>query len=375
MVMEGSGSDQACDEVVLRNVPVNLSEETVIECLFKQTGERPCRVDRFRRTAGGKRKPLPMCRVWCASAAQKDDLLKNGIYLEGVWCSGQEPGTPSTSAAALGKLPRGDTTEDEILLRNIRETFKCMVWSPDLKWPVPDVGDRVYVVPQGSRARRGGFHATVLALPFTDDGEGASDDQQLCRDKERVVLGRSTGTSNANYIQIELPISCITPVFFGKHRVDNPCSGEGSSLPLLVCCAETEHYRRLAITEVEEVDVRDDIVLEIGSDLGITTNLLYESHSGRVVGVDLSESSVLRARESYPLIRFEQLDVLERGALLRFLKNFSGECPFQQVFIDINGSRELSSVLQVISVVKTVIDPKMVCVKSRTLFSALQAEI
>ena len=70
------------------------------------------------------------------------------------------------------------------------------------------------------------------------------------------------------------------------------------------CCRETDGYRRAAASSLRP----DDLVLEIGSDLGATCAIAAEICGGEaVVGVDLSDASVEAARAAHPSIRFEKV--------------------------------------------------------------------
>lgn len=95
----------------------------------------------------------------------------------------------------------------------------------------------------------------------------------------------------------------------------------GSSGPAVIVTAETFDFRRLARTQVR----RGDAVIELGCSFGDATKVLAEQAGpSRVVGVDLSSSSLEKARALCPATRFEQLDVLacseeETAARLLFL--------------------------------------------------------
>ena len=138
----------------------------------------------------------------------------------------------------------------------------------------------------------------------------------------------------------------------------------------LVCCKETDLYRAVAPDRI----VRTDRVLEIGSDLGLLCAIASPLCGGALVGVDLSELSVAKARASYPHIRFEQLDVLAQGAAAS-LRELGGGDGFSVCFVDINGNRPLPAVLSVLDLVLTELRPRprLVCVKSRELWRALGA--
>lgn len=159
---------------------------------------------------------------------------------------------------------------------------------------------------------------------------------------------------------------------------------------LLVSCAETDTYRRIARAEA----LSGDVCLEIGSDLGLTTALLAAgAGEAAVLGVDLSTDSVRKAREAFPKIRFERLDMLQpaaaatlhcwrreccvrlgvesRGTAAADAVSAACEQAFDKVFVDVNGNRGLDSVLQIVGVVVQELRAPFVCVKSRELHRAL----
>jgi hypothetical protein len=145
-------------------------------------------------------------------------------------------------------------------------------------------------------------------------------------------------------------------------------------------CRETDAYRRCATNYVRG----DDCVLEIGSDLGLCCAVAAPLCEGKLVGVDLSPTSVATSRARFPHIRFEVLDCLQVGAAAALLelsprKHTAEEGRdgggYSMVFIDINGNRPLHAVAGVLEMVLTEFrpPPSFVCVKSRALHSAVAA--
>ena len=176
-----------------------------------------------------------------------------------------------------------------------------------------------------------------------------------------------------------------------------------NAVPRCYCCKETSDYRRVASMVVRP----HDVVLEIGSDLGLTCAIAWPLCGGKLVGVDLSETSVATARQAYPNIQFEVLDALQANtaANLRALMptpHDASEPPnddaqgatgvvdavdgggvkqreesvvrsgsYTVFFIDINGNRPLPAVLSVLQLVLQEFRPRLVCVKSRALHATL----
>lgn len=107
----------------------------------------------------------------------------------------------------------------------------------------------------------------------------------------------------------------------------------------------------------------EDVVLELGCEWGMTTELLAQ-HAGGVIGTDVSETCIERARTIHPAIRFERLDAFDvRGALeLRV--------PFTVVYIDLSGFSGYRSLLDVIALAQmyaTVLKPRLIVIKSGAL--------
>ncbi len=104
-----------------------------------------------------------------------------------------------------------------------------------------------------------------------------------------------------------------------------------------------------------------DVVLELGCEWGTTTRVLAE-HALEVIGTDVSEKCIERARELHPKIRFEvAFDVL--GALQL-------ERSFTVIYVDLSGFSGYRSLLDVIALLQTyatVLQPSTIVVKSGAL--------
>ena len=108
---------------------------------------------------------------------------------------------------------------------------------------------------------------------------------------------------------------------------------------------------------------RDDVVLEIGCEWGTTTTLIAP-HCKEVIGTDVSMKCIQRARQNYPLIRFEVLDAYDVLSVLAFKKAFT------KIYIDVSGLSGYRSLLDVIALLNmyaTVLEPKAIIVKSGAL--------
>ena len=107
--------------------------------------------------------------------------------------------------------------------------------------------------------------------------------------------------------------------------------------------------------------VRDgDVCLEIGCGRGVTTELLGRI-AERAVGVDKSAKVIEMARERFPSVEFFELDCETDWSELR------GLGPFSVVFVDVNGSRELRTLLPILEKVERVLRPRLLVVKNAPL--------
>jgi hypothetical protein len=280
-------------------------------------------------------KPLPLVRATCATTEQRARLLVDGLYLYGRKCTAEVPVAPATGSAALGKRPTVD---------------------------VPGI----LRLPAVAAAR------LVPARPT--EGGGGREETKGEREKEDWG-GRERGGERGGE---------------GKEK-----RSPGPLSPEIVVCAETRDYHAVASTTVGP----SDCVLEIGCDLGALCALAWPRCSGRLVGVDLAELSISRARAAFPHMRFERLDALQVGssqALIRMAaevratrkddaaasceasvhqRGTASDGPsFSKVFIDINGNRPLPAVAGVLQMVLQELRPDFVCCKSRELHAALTAQ-
>ena len=214
-----------------------------------------------------------------------------------------------------------------------------------------------------------------------------------------LVPGRATSSEGKRP-----ELDNATPAGEAADRVPQPV--EGAAPAVVIVCRETSDYHRVAVAHTG----RDDRVLEIGSDLGALCALAWPQCAGRLVGVDLAELSVARARQAHPHIRFVRLDALQVGSgqALRDLAPVADSSaadasttfpaapameppvghthtacaretiaieslPFTKVFIDINGNRPLPAVCQVLQIALEELRAPFVVCKSRELHASLLA--
>ena len=107
----------------------------------------------------------------------------------------------------------------------------------------------------------------------------------------------------------------------------------------------------------------DDTVLEIGCEWGTTTKLIHPV-ARYVLGTDVSQKCIDKAKEIHPHIEFGVLDGFDVLAALSLGKRFN------KVYIDISGLSGYRSQLDVISLLKayeTVLKPDAIVIKSGAL--------
>ena len=102
-----------------------------------------------------------------------------------------------------------------------------------------------------------------------------------------------------------------------------------------------------------------DVVLEVGCGNGVTTSLLSQS-AARAVGVDMSPALITAAKERFPQIEWYAMDARIVSPLARL-------APFSAVFIDLNGSREMETLLPMIDAYEAVLRPALIVVKSNKM--------
>jgi hypothetical protein len=140
----------------------------------------------------------------------------------------------------------------------------------------------------------------------------------------------------------------------------------------VVVVPTTTVYRRMASRLRGTVD----LAVEIGSGYGNTTAALAKAvgDKGKCIGIDQSWKKAKGARENYPGIRFERLDILEDMAFVRRVcleqtdaQSCSGRRKTIITFIDIGGVRELSALVRVIPWAVEELGSALVVIKSKRL--------
>jgi len=108
---------------------------------------------------------------------------------------------------------------------------------------------------------------------------------------------------------------------------------------------------------------KNDIVLEIGCEWGTTTALIVP-FCKEVIGTDISQACIDRAKLLHPGIRFEVLDGFDVRSALEF------GITFTKIYIDMSGLSGYRSLLDTISLLQmyaTTFRPEAIIVKSGSL--------
>lgn len=363
-------------DVVLRDVPIELSEQQV-EAVLRECIIGHMHVQRFMRTAG-TRKPMPLVRVQCTRVEQAHALLDHGVCFGGELCRAEVPKAGAHSSAA-----RGLSIPDEgAILRFLSACERHSYLVPEDMARLLSPGDAVFCMRNDRRLRRGGWQGIVVSME--DDMSAV-----LCRPRNACGINNGSGavvqaaaTANSKMRHdakqadaiftaehapcVRFPRTQLVPLLAPPHG----SAGGAAVRPVLAVCATTSNYRRVAACEVRDIDC----VLEIGSDLGVTTALIADRCHGRVLGIDLSAGSVEVAQRTYPDVDFMHLDVMQDGAFEQLHSWWHGrwERSYTMVFIDINGNRPKDAVARVAEAVALHLAPQLIVIKSSALHQWVQ---
>ena len=138
----------------------------------------------------------------------------------------------------------------------------------------------------------------------------------------------------------------------------------------IIVSPETDLYRRLCWVHTLE----QDSFVEIGCDFALTSGHVKCQSK---LGIDKSTTSIKIAKNNFPKDEFLEVDVLEnsveemKGILKTFKLRDSDVEGSLVVAIDINGNRELEAVEKCLDRVLKIWKPRLVIVKSRSLYAKL----
>eukprot|EP00933_Yihiella_yeosuensis_P026355 TRINITY_DN20441_c0_g1_i1.p1 TRINITY_DN20441_c0_g1~~TRINITY_DN20441_c0_g1_i1.p1 ORF type:complete len:319 (+),score=64.95 TRINITY_DN20441_c0_g1_i1:71-958(+) len=223
--------------------------------------------------------------------------------------------------------------------------------------------------PNRKQRKKAELAATVAAIEAARknaaDGPSAPDmdggyEEVVCEvaDKSKRKTSRQVVCECGAIIQGQ-----CTPEEIERHRQSNRHARNmlRHSIPPVVSCEEVSEYRAAALALVKDTD----LVLEIGSHVGGTTKFIA-GVAGKVVGLDQQPELVAEARKKFPEIQFENFDAFDAYKLLALNKSFEPQ-RITKVFIDISGSRDLSTVVRLIDLVDNTLKPDLQVVKSQLL--------
>mmetsp|Transcript_9762 Transcript_9762/g.21445 ORF Transcript_9762/g.21445 Transcript_9762/m.21445 type:complete len:264 (-) Transcript_9762:791-1582(-) len=129
----------------------------------------------------------------------------------------------------------------------------------------------------------------------------------------------------------------------------------------VVVTEEVSEYRAAATKLVKS----DDCVLEVGSHVGGTTKVLA-TLCRRLIGVDQQANLIAQARVNLPDVQFEVLDVFDTPKTMSLVKSIAPD-KFHKVFIDISGSRDITTVVRLMDFLDNALKPEVMVVKSQAL--------
>ena len=133
---------------------------------------------------------------------------------------------------------------------------------------------------------------------------------------------------------------------------------------LIIVVPETVDYRRLCIVQTPQ----DHSFIEIGCDFALTVGNV---HCCKRLGIDKSPSSLEIAKSNFPTLALEEIDILleNQESLMQLLKRYEMDDTSKLIVgIDINGNRALNAVVDCLKRVLDIWQPRLVIVKSRSLF-------
>jgi predicted O-methyltransferase YrrM len=162
---------------------------------------------------------------------------------------------------------------------------------------------------------------------------------------------------------VHLP-ACCTPEEVEKHKTSqrhrknlNALSGAAE----IVVCEEVGEYRAAA----QRLLKPDDCVLEVGCHVGGSTKVIA-SIARTVVGLDQKAMLVEEARKNLPHVQFEVGDAFDAQRMIALMK--STQCrKFHKIFVDISGSRDLSTVVRLLDMYENTLRPEILIVKSQAM--------
>jgi len=125
-----------------------------------------------------------------------------------------------------------------------------------------------------------------------------------------------------------------------------------SGTPIIVC-ENVDDYRQAVLDHIGA----SDVVLELGSALGVTT-AVAASTGATVVGVDKSDFQLEASRKRFPLIRFESMDAFDMSAARALGHRFN------KILVDVSGSRGVGDLVRILDSYEKVFNVDLFIVKA-----------
>lgn len=185
-------------------------------------------------------------------------------------------------------------------------------------------------------------------------------------DNQRIRVRYDSGSTYSVFCQRLIPVlETSTPDF---SIIDNTAVGIQQQQPTVLVYSETIDYRRACITHCCD----GEAFYEIGCAEGILISKIkeYNTNSDCIIGIDKSTVCIETANERYPTCDFLEFDVLNTP-IHKWPDELQKKAPSIVVAIDINGTRDLEAVLQCILIVMNYWSPRLIVVKSRSLYHGL----
>jgi hypothetical protein len=254
--------------------------------------------------------------------------------------------SPAASASASKSLPQPESAERSYVYKRY-DDFSSTLQS-QIHSLTPECPCRLMLSKGINKSPKLSPH-TVTLIKDENGAKGHKDvGVDVDGDEERVTVKYPKGST-----------------YHVKKKYILPLTQENN---LIIVSPETTDYRKLCIVQTP----KDHSFIEIGCAFGFTVGDV--DTCDKRLGIDKSPSSLEIAKKNYPTLDFEEIDVLTEGddVLLNILDRYGmNDASKLIVGIDINGNRELEAVIQCLQRILDIWQPRLVIVKSRSLFNVM----
>jgi SAM-dependent methyltransferase len=132
----------------------------------------------------------------------------------------------------------------------------------------------------------------------------------------------------------------------------------------IIIVSETITYRQIAR---HLTPIHSNAVIDIGCSSGMTTTLLEKQYH-HVIGVDISQEMIDKAKKDYPIMEFHTFNCLNQPQLLDELIQ---QHNIKTIFVDIGGDRLVNTLLLFCQHLLQHYSPSLLVVKSRKLIQMI----